>query len=88
MGIWEAMEKLSELVDDSDPDVSVLRFLLPVLPLLCLHRLYAVIALVRVASFFSRNTTVASATSIFDDVTGCFQRHLTRVGILISCTFP
>ena len=23
MGIWEAMEKLSELVDDSDPDVSV-----------------------------------------------------------------
>lgn len=25
MGIWEAMEKLSELVDDSDPDVSVSR---------------------------------------------------------------
>jgi hypothetical protein len=23
MGIWEAMEKLSELVDDSDPDVCV-----------------------------------------------------------------
>ena len=52
MGIWEAMEKLSELVDDSDPDVSVLRFLLPVLPLLRLYRLYAVIALARVASFF------------------------------------
>ena len=52
MGIWEAMEKLSELVDDSDPDVSVLRFLLPVLPLLRLHRLYAVIALAQVASFF------------------------------------
>ena len=25
MGIWEAMEKLSELVDDSDPDVSTSR---------------------------------------------------------------
>ena len=23
MGIWDAMEKLSELVDDSDPDVGV-----------------------------------------------------------------
>lgn len=26
MGVWEAMEKLSELVDDSDPDVSVSLF--------------------------------------------------------------
>lgn len=25
MSIWEAMEKLSELVDDSDPDVGVSR---------------------------------------------------------------
>ena len=25
MGIWEAIEKLSELVDESDPDVSVSR---------------------------------------------------------------
>lgn len=27
MSIWEAMEKLSELVDDSDPDVSIFRLL-------------------------------------------------------------
>ena len=30
MGIWEAMEKLSELFDDSDPDVSALLLLFAV----------------------------------------------------------
>jgi len=37
MGIWEAMEKLSELVDDSDPDVGVSRRLRCLL-LFAIHR--------------------------------------------------
>ena len=50
MSIWEAMEKLSELVDDSDPDVGVLRFLHSVLPLCAWC---AALTLARIASFFA-----------------------------------
>jgi hypothetical protein len=56
MGIWEAMEKLSELVDDSDPDVGVFILLLPPLFPSVLPFPRAALALVRVALFSSRAT--------------------------------
>ena len=63
MGIWEAMEKLSELVDDSDPDVSVPSF--PILshavPRACVPRPFS----------FSKHLCYISDP----DVTGCFRHY-------------
>ena len=85
MGIWEAMEKLSELVDDSDPDVCVFR------PLHCLlfahssttlpHHAHVRFSVrsspVHVASFFSpfssQNPSIASTNLFLDALIGCFD---------------
>lgn len=70
MGIWEAIEKLSELVDESDPDVSVspttalLATLHAVTPRACAHYVL----------FYSFETPfVASA---FLMLPGCFRYQL------------
>jgi len=73
MGIWDAMEKLSELVDDSDPDVSVFRFLQ-------LRSLRARSS--RLCASFSspRSISVALATLVSDNVTGRFYPPHLRPG--------
>lgn len=74
MSIWEAMEKLSELVDDSDPDVSVFHY-----------RRMRFLALVRSASCLLFETPfIASTTLMLPGVSAT----TVRVGILISCVFP
>jgi len=75
MGIWEAMEKLSELVDDSDPDVGVSRLFHSVPPAASSSAIpYGVLGLARVR-VPSRHLRRTSEIDIFDTVTGCSHHH-------------
>jgi hypothetical protein len=81
MGIWEAMEKLSELVDDSDPDVGLLSVIalqwLPLFSLLSM-RMWST-ALARGRRPMLRRISDAE---YFACPAGCFHSPLPSRGVL------